>query len=217
MKKVLILAVLVIFGAVASVQAAFYDPAEYWWNGYTPAVTGLYRTSGADTEAAAFYGYTGGDYTGYYIGTFAGNTNTGDPGEEDVLVGLASYYFHYLTGGDLLIASIEKVDGLGGTDGALTVTSDPGGLTGEWSLANPYQFGFYAVKGATEFALYYVQPPQSSGDWTTRHLLNNGGQIPQISHLSGLTTTTTVVPEPSTAMLLGLGLLGLGAVARRRR
>jgi len=215
MKKVLILAVLVIFGAVASVQAAFYNnPAEYWWNGYS--IDGLYRYSVADTPVNAYKGFISSDYTGYYIGTFAGNTNTGAPGDEDVLVGLASYYFSNVIGGSLSIESILKVDGMSGTDGALTVTSDPGGLTGEWSLASPYQFGFYAVKGATEFALYYVLPPQSSGDWTTRHLLNNGGQIPQISHLSGL-TTTTVVPEPGTAMLLGLGLLGLGAVARRRR
>lgn len=213
MKKVLILAVLVIFGAVASVQAAFYNnPAEYWWNGYS--IDGLYRYSVADTPVNTYKGFISSDYTGYYIGTFEGNTNTGAPGDEDVLVGLASYYFSNVIGGSLSIESILKVDGMSGTDGALTVTSDPGGLTGTWSLASPYQFGFYAVKGATEFALYYVLPPQSSGDWTTRHLLNNGGQIPQISHLSGL---TTVVPEPGTAMLLGLGLLGLGAVARRRR
>ena len=210
MKKIVLLAFVVFFGLAASVQAATLLPL---WD-YDPAGFTVVDNSGAgDTYNAAYFGYSGADYSGYYLGTIAGNT---DPG---YFVSIIETYYNRLTGMSLTIMASYKADPVPGTDGPLTVTAAADGKSGTWSLsvASGYELGFYAVKGGNDFALYYVDPTQREGIWTTRHLLVGSDNNPEISHFSAAPTTTTVVPEPSTAMLLGLGLLGLGAVARRRR
>lgn len=73
---------------------------------------------------------------------------------------------------------------------------------------------FYVVKGAKEFALYWINPAMSAGTWNVENLLTKSGNIPTISHFSGYVATS--VPEPSTMLLLGCGLIGLAAFGRRK-
>jgi len=173
------------------------------------------RASQSDNFNKDYFGYTSTDFSGYYIGTIKGNTDSGNPEPFDFIIG------YYLNDSKYSVTQL-KVDSPSGNSGSksssdttLTVTWKPDFKSGTWSLTNAYGFGFYAVKGGPEFALYFVDPAQSSGNWTTRHLLNKGGNIPAISHFSGAPTQMPV-PEPTTLLLLGAGLLGIGFVGRRR-
>jgi hypothetical protein len=110
---------------------------------------------------------------------------------------------------------VEEPD-LVGENGDLTITYGAGDVSGTWTSSVPIEF--YIVKSSTEWAMYWLEELASSGDWSTGHLLNNGG-TPQISHLTALNpgdTPPPVVPEPSTILLLGAGLLGLGVYSRKR-
>lgn len=149
-----------------------------------------------------FYGFTDADYSGYYLGTFSGNLDETD---------LETLITKYL--GVPFDGTYYKAESPTWAQGPLSVTLNPGGLTGTWTLSGANQIGFYAVKAATETALYYVNPYQSSGTWSTEHLLNNGGNQPAISHLSAF--PETAVPEPMTLLLLGLGLVGLAGLRRK--
>lgn len=171
-----------------------------------------------------YFGYTGKDYSGYYIGTIIGNDANQD---FTPFLNIINYYLadeSFISFNHLKVDYKNKNQGYAVSEDkniTLTVTFDvfkdeyeP--ISGKWSLNNSYGFGFYAVKGGNEFALYFVDPAKSSGIWTTRHLTNgNGNNHPAISHLSGAPTLVHA-PEPSSLLLLGGGLLGLGYVVRRR-
>ncbi|MFA5984463.1 MAG: PEP-CTERM sorting domain-containing protein [Methylococcaceae bacterium] len=112
------------------------------------------------------------------------------------------------------------------------------GKTGNWilSIADPLpvslpiSIDFLAVlKGGTSWSAYFFDNEvfttvgSSSGTFNIV-FINNGGQIPDISHLtlyarSGdlpLTASGDSVPEPTTVLMLGLGMLGLVGIRRLR-
>ena len=173
-----------------------------------------------DNFSKSYIGYTNSDFAGYYIGTVSGNTD----GNANSFETIISYYLGFDSSLKHIKVESDDFEGLAEgshTEGTTTLTvtfddfKDGEPISGTWSLNNSYGFGFYAVKGGPEFALYFVDPAQSSGKWTTRHLVNKGGEQPALSHFSG-DPNPMPVPEPTTLLLLGAGLLGLGFVGRRR-
>ena len=198
------MATLFLFGLSASVYAyssLFDEP--------TSAIDrddGLFGTWDDD-----FKGYSSEDWSGFYIGTFGGNDS------KTYLEDLASIYLGYEFTSDFY----AKVDEPETDSSFLTVSYDTDYLSGTWTLDAPYEIGFYSVKGANEFALYFVFPYDDSGKWSTTHLLTpitsgSDGNIPEISHLSVLADKGIPVPEPGMVILLGIGLLGLAFYNRKR-
>lgn len=189
-------------------------------------------------------------YTGYYIGTIIDINpkdsdipiDLNDPkykpkANDDDLVQMADLISYYL-GTSFSITSWDKVDepatdATDGTEGKLKVEYNADNKAGTWTTTttppnsdDPW-VNFYTVKASNEFALYYVDPTQQSGIWTTMHTLNNGG-IPEISHIQGLfgdppddvdeppTGPGPTVPEPGTILLLGFGLIGVAGIGRKK-
>ena len=85
-------------------------------------------------------------------------------------------------------------------------------------IDNAVLISFITVKAGNQFKLYQFTPAVNSGDWDTVGLKNNGGQQPNLSHMSlwTLSGQQSETPEPSTIVFLGAGLVGLG-VARKFR
>jgi hypothetical protein len=104
-----------------------------------------------------------------------------------------------------------------------------GNYTLSWSdplpLDLPLRLDLIVItKASNRFASYLFQnelfeasPSSGSGTWQITYR-NNGGQIPRLSHLSIWARLMPIVrvPEPSTLGLVGVGLLGIGLLARKR-
>ena len=153
-----------------------------------------------------------------YLGTFNGNdSQVGLETLQDQINGSEFY-----TGEDVVLASYDKfdVDEEVSENNLMTVTYDDGNMSGMWTTQQPIDF--YIVKGGTQYAIWWIQEAATSGTWTTDYLLNKGENIPEISHLSAyddLNTDVpnTNVPEPATLSLLGIGILSIAGLMKRRK
>ncbi len=113
---------------------------------------------------------------------------------------------------------VAKVNEPATSSGGLTVSYASDLKSGSYSYSGS-GYSVYAVvlKASAGFSVYMMNGV-TSADWTTANLLNGGGVVPAISHISlyGVKGVSTV-PVPA-ALPLGLsGMIALGAVARRRR
>lgn len=99
-----------------------------------------------------------------------------------------------------------SVSGLGSTSG--TITINPAAWATYGSLAVAFKVG----SGDPTWAAFILPAGETEGRWTTN--LQQGGGL---SHATFYGQGTPVVPEPASMVLLGSGLLGLAAKARRRQ
>lgn len=172
-----------------------------------------------------YYGYLDNDnglsWSGYYLGTANGNDNK-------VIANTVRYYL-----GNTVDVVIDKYeDGEENNSSSLVIDYDDSTkISGTFSVSttnadDPDAIEFYAVKGATQWALYFLDPAQSSGRWSTEHLINGGENTPAISHFTatlvdgsggGDPDPTNATPEPTTMLLFGTGLLGLAGWGRRKK
>jgi len=219
MKRIVLYTILMILGLSLSVHSAWWDNVDSLdsYSIFYQNVTGDPVSDGFGT------GYLDDNETwsGYYFGTVSGNTTRNGT---DVFAEISSAYYLELTGENFdstFNYKVERPDDDGdetsGTDGDLTVNWNDDYDRGTWLLSSSLELGFYGVMGGNYFAMYFVNPFQTQGNWWTGHLpdAGNSGSPPAISHLAA--TGTAQVPEPTVMLLLGVGFAGIALFGRKRR
>ncbi len=104
---------------------------------------------------------------------------------------------------------------LSGTGAFFTITGG-GTASGTWEFdPGNTDYVIYAVTVSTsgKADLYAVSPPSNSGHWDTNDI--NGHNLSHLDFYARLVTHKT--PEPISLLLMGGGLIGLGAVRKKKR
>jgi len=84
----------------------------------------------------------------------------------------------------------------------------------DWSYSGAIPLAFLTVKASNGFAIFDVMGTTMGSIDLDGIIMNEGGNTPDVSHVGFWTTNP--IPEPSTLMLVGLGLAGLALWGRRQ-
>lgn len=115
-------------------------------------------------------------------------------------------------------------DSLEGYSSLFTVDGGDG-YSGEWTFTPASGFlepHYLVVKASNEYAVWEITAAERQADgslagtWETTHLVNGGGNQPDLSHLS-FYNTGSEVPLPAAAWLFGSAMLGLAGIGYRRK
>ena len=140
---------------------------------------------------------------------FSGNINEQASGNNSYGDAQAAYNLynntHPTANPDITLTYLAKSD-LGSFPGIVT----GGSSSGTWSLSG-YLVNFIAVKAGSNFVLYQLATPASSGNWSTVDLDGK-----DLSHLEFF-GTVAAIPEPASWALMIGGLGIVGASMRRRK
>lgn len=149
-----------------------------------------------------------------FNGNINENTNPGNANSHKN----AEAAYNALAFSDITLDFLTASD-LGGFGGFGSATGNGPTLitstSGTWSLPG-YSVEYIAVKAGPQFVLYNVGGV-SSGNWSTAFLVNNQGNMRQLSHLSFFGSLAAAVPEPSAWALMILGFGVAGAAMRQQR
>ncbi len=137
--------------------------------------------------------------------------NSGNDKEETVEAALFDVFGSFID-----IMEVAKSDDL--VSRGLSITG-AGSSSGTWTYVGAEELYLLTVKAANDFSIFSIEG-LTTGPWSTVGLVNNGGNTPNISHVTVwklVGGTTTPIPEPGTLTLMLIGLGGLLLVGRRQK
>lgn len=157
-----------------------------------------------------------------YIGTYSPGASGNDPFPQNLEIGeinsAALYKCDYMGGGCKNEAE-NFILSLGYENTDITFEFGDDLKTGTFTLnlsGNEKLLPHYlAIKGGTGFTLYDIAD-LTSATWTTLGLINNGGNQPQVSHLSFYNSQPSAIPLPAAGWLLIAGIASFAAIGRKR-
>jgi hypothetical protein len=208
--KTLLLSTAIAVGAMFAVTPAFANYSEIPGSGFSASAG---TTSGTDAYGDPWtYGSTSGGIT---TGVGAGQLSWGIPGLGAGVTGYGggtpatNFEISFvLPLGSGLSISTAPSSGYGGYNEATRFDDTTTGLEWTTDVLSANEVAFLAPAGE----------PLSPGDSFFVNVIFNGPASADTSvGFSAFYTEGSVVPEPATMAVLGIGLLGLGIARRRRR